>query len=88
MSPFATTIEKTLGSLKKEVLELCSTTEGLTDFDPQHVCEEWKVRAPLFYSFFMTSSFNKRTKASSWFGSIAVAGSVLHKHRSKKMDAS
>ena len=81
VSPFATTIQKTLGILKKEVLGLCSTTEGLTDFDLQHVCDEWKVRASLFYSFFMTSS-------SSWFGSIAVAGSVLHKQRSKKMDAS
>ena len=88
VSPFATPIEKTLRILKKEVLGLCSTKEGLTDFDLQHVCEEWKVRAPLFYSFFMTSSFNKRTKASSWFGSIAVAGSVLRKQRSKKKDAS
>ena len=88
MSPFATTIEKTLGMLKKEVLELYSTKEGLTDFDLQHVCEEWKVRAPLFYSFFMTFAFNKRTKASSWFGSIVLAESVLRKQRSKKMDAS
>ncbi|KAK3717105.1 hypothetical protein QZH41_016140, partial [Actinostola sp. cb2023] len=51
------------------------------------VCEEWKVRAPLFYSFLMTSASNKRTKASSWFGSVAVAGSVLLKQRSEKMDA-
>ena len=90
-------VEKTLGILKKEVMELCSKTnpsllrksskEGLTDFDLQHVCEEWKVRAPLFYSFLMTSASNKRTKASSWFGSVAVAGSVLLKQRNKQMDA-
>lgn len=90
-------VEKTLGILKKEVMELCSkknpsllrksSKEGLTDFDLQHVCEEWKVRAPLFYSFLMTSASNKRTKASSWFGSVAVAGSVLLKQRNKQMDA-
>ena len=90
-------VEKTLGILKKEVMELCSkknpsllrksTKEGLTDFDLQHVCEEWKVRAPLFYSFLMTAACNKRTKASSWFGSVAVAGSVLLKQRNKQMDA-
>ena len=81
-------VAKTLGTLKKEVMGLCSknnpsllrksSKEGLTDFDLQHVCEEWKVRAPLFYSFLMTSS---------WFGSVAVAGSVLLKQRSKEMDA-
>ena len=90
-------LEKTLGILKKEVLGLCSknnpsllrksSKEGLTDFDLQHVCEEWKIRAPLFYSFLMTSASNKRTKASSWFGSVAVAGSVLLKQRNEKMDA-
>ena len=90
-------IEKTLGILKKEVMELCSkknpsllrksSKEVLTDFDLQHVCEEWKVKAPLFYSFLMTSASNKRTKASSWFGSVAVAGSVLLKQRNKQMDA-
>ena len=90
-------VEKRLGILKKEVMELCSeknpsllrksSKEGLTDFDIQHVCEEWKVRAPLFYSFLMTSASNKRTKASSWFGSNAVAGSVLLKQRNKQMHA-
>ena len=62
-----------------------SSKEGLTDFDLQHVCEEWKVRAPLFYSF-LTSACNKRTKASSWLGSVAVAGSILLKQRNEKMD--
>ena len=89
-------VEKTLGILKKEVMELCSkkkpsllrksSKEGLTDFDLQQVCEDWKVRAPLVYAFLMTSASNKRTKASSWFGSVAVAGSVLLKQRNKQMD--
>lgn len=64
-----------------------SSKEGLIDFDIQHVCEEWKVRAPLFYSFLMTSASNKRTKVSSWFWSVAVAGSVLLNQRNKQMDA-
>ena len=63
-----------------------SSKDGLTEFDLKRVCEEWKVRAPLFYLFLMTSATNKRTKAS-WFRSIAVAGSVLLKQRSEKMDA-
>ena len=89
--------EETLGILKKKVMELCSkinpsllrksSKEGLTDFDLQHVCEEWKVRAPLFYSFLMASPSNKRTKASSWFGSVAVAVAVLLKQRNKWMGA-
>ena len=90
-------LEKTLGTLRREVLGLCSKNnpsllrksnkDGLTEFDLKRVCEEWKVRAPLFYSFLMISATNKRTKASSWFGSVAVAGSVLLKQRSEKMDA-
>ena len=90
-------VEKTLGILKKEVMELCSeknplllrksSKEGLTDFDIQHVSEDWKVRVPLFYSFLMTSASNERKKASSWFGSVAVAGSVFLKQRNKQMDA-
>ena len=91
-------LERTLGTLKREVLGLCSknnpsllrksSKDGLTEFDLKCVCEEWKVRAPLFYPFLMTSATNKRTKASSWFGSVAVAGSVLLEQRSEKMDAS
>ena len=90
-------VEKTLGILKREVMELYSeknpsllpksSKEGPTDFYIQHVVEEWKARASLFYSFLMTSACNKRTKASSWFGSVAVAGSVLLKQRNKQMDA-
>ena len=86
-----------MGTLKREVLGLCSknnpsllrksSKDGLTEFDLKRVCEEWKVRAPLFYSFLMTSATNKRTKASSWLGSVAVAGSVLLEQRSEKMDA-
>ena len=89
--------EKTLSILKKEVIGLCSknnpsllrkgSKDDLLNFDLQRVCEEWKTRAPLFYSMLMTAAINKRTKASTWFGSVAIAGSVLLKQRSLKMDA-
>ena len=42
---------------------------------------------PHYFIRLMTSASNKRTKASSWFGSVAVAGSVLLKQRNKQMDA-
>ena len=54
----------------------------------QLLCNEWKERVPMFYSFLVTSAVNKRTKECSWFSSIAIAGSVLLKQRSEKMDAS
>ena len=90
-------IEKTLRVLSKEVAALCSkknpsllrksSKEDLINFDLQGLCSEWQERAPLFYSFLMTSAVNKRTKECSWFSSIAIAGSVLLKQRSEKMDA-
>ena len=90
-------IENVLKTLSKEVAALCSKKnpsilrksgkEDLAKFDLQLLCNEWKERAPLFYSFLMTSAVNKRTKECSWFSSIAIAGSVLLKQRSEKMDA-
>ena len=87
-------IENALKTLSKEVAALCSKKnpsilrksgkEDLAKFDLQLLCKE---RAPLFYSFLMTSAVNKRTKECSWFLSIAIAGSVLLKQRSEKMDA-
>ena len=93
-------IENTLKIVSKEVAALCSQKnpsllrktwktwkEDLAKFDLQDLCNEWKVRAPLFYSFLMTSAVNKRTKECSWFPSMAIAGSVLLKQRSEKMNA-
>ena len=90
-------IENTLKTLSKEVASLCSTNnpsllrksskEDLTKFDFQLLCNEWRQRAPLFFSFLMTSAVNKRTQEYSWFSSVAIAGSVLLKQRSEKMDA-
>ena len=90
-------VEKTLKTLSKEVSDLCSkknpsllrksTKDDLVNFDLQNLCNEWQHRAPLFYSFLMTSAVNKRTKHCSWFSSVALAGSVLLKQKSEKMDA-
>lgn len=90
-------IANSLKIVSKEVAALCSkknptllrktSKEDLANFDLQNLCNEWKVRAPLFYSFLMTSAVNKRTKDCSWFPSMAIAGSVLLKQRSEKMDA-
>ena len=90
-------IKNVFKTLSKEVAALCSKKnpsilrksgkEDLAKFDLQLLCNEWKERAPLFYSFLMTSAVNKRTKECYWFSSIAIAGSVLLKQRSEKMDA-
>ena len=90
-------IEKVLKTLSKEVAALCSKKspsilrksgkENLAKFDLQLLCNEWKERPLLFYSFLMTSAVNKRTKERAWVSSIAIAGSVLLKERSEKMNA-
>lgn len=88
---------KTFQLMSKEITSLCSIKtpsllrksgkEDLSNFNLQNICEEWKQKAPIFYSFLMTSAVNKRTKNYSWFPSVCVAGSVLLKQRSEKMDA-
>ena len=72
---------------KKPSLLRKSAKEDLVNFDFQHLCDEWKERAPLFFSFLMSSAVNKRTKECSWLSGIALAGSVLLKQRSEKMNA-
>ena len=90
-------MEKTLKILSKEVAALCSTKnpsllrksgkEDLAKFDMYSICNEWKERSPLFYSFLMTTAVNKRTKESTWFPNVVIARSVLLKQRGEKMDA-
>ena len=91
-------VEKVMKIVSKEVSDLCSKrnpsllrkTEkaDLEKFDLELVCNEWKERAPIFYSFLLTSAVNKTTKASTWFASLALAGSVLLKQRNSEMSAS
>lgn len=88
-------VEKVLKIVTKEVAELCSKRnpsilrkcekEDLETFDLQLVCNEWRERDPIFCSFLLTSTVNKRTKNSWWFGSLALAGSNLLKQRNQEM---
>ena len=83
--------------LSNEVTGLCSKAspsilrktgkKDLEKFDIEDVCKEWCERALVFYSFLLTSAVNKNTKNSTWFGSFAVAGSVLLKQRNCEMSA-
>lgn len=90
-------IEKVLRLLKAEVGDLCSkknpsslrncTKEALINFDLEKLCNEWKERAPLFYSFLLTVTSGKSQKSTTWFPSMAVAGSILLKQRNPQMNA-
>ena len=89
--------EKVMKVVSKEVIGLCSKKtpslvrktgkKDLEKFDLEDVCKEWRERAPIFYSFLLTSAVSKNTKRSTWFGSLAVAGSVLLKQRNCEMSA-
>jgi hypothetical protein len=90
-------IEKVLNVVSKEVGDLCSRKkpsmlrqtdkDDLMKFSLDQLCEEWKRRAPLFYSFLVTSSATKSTRNTSWLASVALAGSVLMKQRNSEMSA-
>ena len=59
-------------------------------FHPESLCEEWKEKAPLFYSFLMSRALSGRRKdvyTVTWLRRVALAGSVLLRERSRAMDA-
>ena len=72
--------------VSKEVTVLFSITNtsllrktekaNLEKFDFELVCNEWRERAPLFYSFLLTSCINKKTPSSIWFGSLALPATL------------
>lgn len=88
---------KVMKVVSNEITGLCSKgnpsilrktgKKDLEKFDVEDVCKEWRERAPVFYSFLLTSAVNKNTKNFTWFGSLAVAGSVLLKQRNCEMSA-
>ena len=90
-------IEKVMKVISKEVAGLCSKTNpsllrktgkgDLEKFDLEHVCSEWRERAPVFYFFLLTSAANKSSKSCTWFGSLALAFSVLLEQRNFGMRA-
>ena len=82
-------VQTVMKLLSNEVSALCSRNnppllrkcakEDLVNFDLQSLCEEWKERAPLFFSFLMTCciSTGSTNEGVKWLPSAAVAGSVL-----------
>ena len=96
-------IHNVMKLFSNEVSALCSRNnpsllrtcgkEGLVNFDLQSLCEEWKERAPLFFSFLVTFSFlflistGSTNEAVKWLPSAAVAGSVLLKQQNPQMNA-
>ena len=51
----------------------------MENFSFQKLCEEWKQRVPLFYSFLVTCATVKE-KGCDWTPAIAIAGSALLKN--------
>ena len=56
----------------------------MENFSLQNLCQEWKERAPLFYSFLIPSV---KDKGGDWTPAMAVAGSTLLKSRNFHMNA-
>jgi len=90
-------IKHIMNKVLKEVNGLCARKspsilrkagkEDLMNFSMQSMCQEWKERAPIFYAFLMTTALSQGTKDASWLPSVAVAGSILLKQRSRHMNA-
>ena len=90
-------IESVLSLVSSEVNGLCSRSnpsilrkcdrENIANFNLQSLLQEWKARAPVFYSFLLTCSNCKLMKTCSFLPSVALAGSVLLKQRNSQMNA-
>jgi len=75
---------------KKPSLLRQTDKDALLNFSLVKLCEEWKARAPLFFSFLMscaTNINNNNTKSKFCLPGVAVAGSVLLKQRNPQMCA-
>ena len=87
-------IEKVLRLVCREASDLCSRKNpsllrktgksDIVNFSFQSLCEEWKMKAPIFYAFLMAVA---GSKIATWLPSVAVAGSVLLKQRNAQMNA-
>ena len=90
-------VENILKILANEVNGLCSRRnpslmrkcgkDDLVNFDFQSLCDEWKERAPLFFSFLMTCCVPTCKRDVKWLPSAAVARSVLLKQCNSQMNA-
>ena len=82
--------------MSKEVSGLCSKSrpsplkktskEDLQNFDLLKLCQECQERAPIFYAFLLNAG-SRRNRKGTWFGSVALAGSILLKQRNREMNA-
>lgn len=92
-------VSSVIKAVSKEVSGLCgksrpsllrkTSKEDLQNFDLQKLCEEWQERAPIFYAFLLNSASRPKpaNRKSTWFGSVALAGSILLKQRNREMNA-
>ena len=66
------------------------TANDMLDFGPEALCEEWMEKAPLFYSTLLSFALSTRRKdveSVTWLPSVALAGSILLRERSRGMNA-
>ena len=90
-------VSSVIKAVSKEVSGLCgksrlsllrkTSKEDLQNFDLQKLCEEWQERAPIFYAFLLSTASGTNRKGT-WFGSVALAGSILLKQRNSEMNTS
>ena len=89
-------VSNVIKAVSKEVSGLCgksrpsllrkTSKEDLQNFDLQNLCEEWQERAPIFYAFLLNTG-SRTNRKGTWFGSVALAGSILLKQRNREMNA-
>ena len=78
-------------STKRKSIARRSSSEDMMIFSPEALCNEWpNIKAPIFYSILLSSALSVRRNnfnTVTWLPSIAMAGSVLLRERSRGMDA-
>jgi hypothetical protein len=79
-----------LRSTKCKTIARHSSSDDMMKFNPEAFFHEWMNKAPIFYSVLLSSALSERRKdvnTVTWLPSIAMAGSVLLRERSRGMDA-
>ena len=89
-------VSSVMKAVSKEVSGLCgksrpsllrkTSKEDLQNFDLQKLCKEWQERAPIFYAFLLNTA-SRTNRKGTWFGSVALAASILLKQRNREMNA-
>lgn len=89
-------VSSVIKAVSKEVSGLCgksrpslltkTSKEDFQNFNLQKLCEEWQERAPIFHAFLLNTA-SRTNRKGTWFGSVALAGSILLKQRNCEMNA-